>query len=138
MTDHGLLAMLSSYGFEKVGDIRLTRNVPNFDLSVAESGQGFVYVWVEMAGTTGRVVYVGKAGRTVHDRCKQHAGGFRNSTTGHSLAAQLRTGFKKGNRYEIHARKCPVREVCGERGISMASVEELAFIQKLVAPLFIG
>jgi hypothetical protein len=105
-----------------------------FQPTHASKERGYVYLWVELSGDSFDVVYVGKTENTLKERFKQHRGGFTTSTPGRAHAARLRTGIQQNKRYVVYARKSETMEICGEASISMACVEELAFIQKFGAP----
>jgi len=90
-----------------------------------------VYLWLEIGTDESKIVYVGKAGKTLNERCGQHVGGFNGgSTTGTSHASRICTGIENGKRYELWSRKSDIITLFGEKNISMAEVEEKAFIQK--------
>jgi hypothetical protein len=130
MTEAGFSATAEQFGFKKVGEISLRDDHPIFNLDGSSDGGGFVYLWVEISGSASTVVYVGKAGGTLLDRCKQHSGGFKHSSPGRAHAHRLRRGIAENKRYAIYARKSETQDMFGERGISMACVEEQAFIKK--------
>lgn len=130
MNEVDFLSTVGCFGFEKAGEISLRGGHLIFDLANVRSECGFVYLWVEISEATASVVYVGKAGGTLQERCKQHAGGFRRSTPGRAHADRLRQGIGENKRYAVYARKSETKDILGESGISMACVEELAFILK--------
>lgn len=121
---------MTRFGFSKVGEISLLQDRLVFDLTNPGDNCGLVYLWVEVSGVTSTVVYVGKAGGTLQERCKQHGSGFRHSAPGRAHSDRLRRGIGENKRYEIYARKSDTNQILGESGISMACVEELALIQK--------
>lgn len=127
-----LVQSLSSLGFSKAGDVVLdTKRGPHFALAMEPVGHGWVYIWLEMSESAARVVYIGKAGKTLHERCRQHVGGFRGgSTTGSAHAVRICAGIASGKRYELWSRRAAVVMLFGEHDISLADVEEKAFIQK--------
>ena len=116
-------------GLVRVGEITMVNDQLQFELTVVSKDVGFVYVWVEHSSDDSSVVYVGKAGNTLHVRCNQHTSGFRNSKTGQKHANRIRLGIRSGKRYFVYARKSQVSEVLGEINIPMESVEELALIR---------
>lgn len=122
--------MMSQFGFEEAGWISLAGEYPAFELAGQSNDCGMVYLWVEISEQTFTVVYVGKAGRTLRQRCNQHVGGFRHSSTGRAHADRLRQGLRGNKHYVIYVRKSETKDVLGESGISMAAIEELALIQK--------
>lgn len=127
-----LIQSVSSLGFSKIGSIILdTKQEPNFLLTTKYNEFGWVYLWLEVCITEAKIVYVGKAGKTLHERCRQHVGGFKGgSTTGSAHAARISAGIKNGKRYELWSKKSDIVTLFGEQNISMAEVEEKAFIQK--------
>ena len=130
MNETDFLSIMGQFGFAEAAEISLTGGSPTFQLARPSSERGFVYLWVEISAQIFNVVYVGKAGGTLQMRCNQHADGFRHSSTGRAHADRLRQGINENKRYVVYARKSEIKNVLGERDISMACVEELAFIQK--------
>jgi len=136
MNEREFLSTMTEFAFIKVGQIRLDGgNRPSFDLEITNSltalqPHGFVYLWVEISEKLLEIVYVGMAGKTVLARCRQHEGGFRRSSTGMAHADRLRDGSRQGKRYEVWARKSGEISLFGVEGLSLASVEEMAFIKK--------
>ena len=130
MNETDFLSIIGHFGFAKAGEISLTGDYPTFELANLGGERGFVYLWVEILGQTFTVVYVGKAGGTLQERCNQHAGGFKHSPTGRAHADRLRQGISENKRYVVCARKSETKDILGESGISMDCIEELAFIQK--------
>lgn len=127
-----LVQSMSSLGFSKAGDVILDSKCgPNFALAEKQTVQGWVYIWLEMGGDEAKVVYVGKAGKTLHERCDQHVGGFKGgSTTGSAHATRIRAGIENGKCYELWSKKADVVTLFGEKNISMVDAEERVFIQK--------
>jgi hypothetical protein len=131
MTDAEFSAVAERFAFSKVGELSLNGDYLRCSLNhPPPSEHGFVYLWVEISDSIMNIVYVGKAGRTLLERCKQHEGGFRRSSPGLAHADRLRAGLAQNKRYAIYARRSDTKEILGESGISMACAEELAFIQK--------
>ena len=78
------------------------------------------------------VVYVGKAGKTMKNRCDQHLGGFRGgSSTGQAHSGRILAGLSIGKRYSVYIRESGSETILGEQNISMCNVEEIALIKKL-------
>ena len=127
-----LIQSMSSLGFFKAGDLVLDpMRRPHFRLTAKHAGHGWVYLWLETDESEADVVYVGKAGKTLHERCGQHVGGFKGgSPTGSAHAVRIRAGMEHGKRYELWSKKAGVVTLFGEPNVSMADVEEKAFIQK--------
>jgi hypothetical protein len=80
------------------------------------------------------VVYVGKAGKTLKERCDQHQAGFVSSTTGKKNARKLRKGMCEGKTYHLYSRLSASGTVLKEKWICMAAVEEIALIRKFNPP----
>ncbi len=119
-----LIQSMSSLGFFKAGDLVLDpMRRPHFRLTAKHAGHGWVYLWLETDESEADVVYVGKAGKTLHERCGQHVGGSAH-------AVRICAGMEHGKRYELWSKKADVVTLFGEPNISMADVEEKAFIQK--------
>lgn len=126
--------MFEQFSFIKYSDIELVSDMPSFTNTCFDKREGYVYLWVEKSSSGSSIVYVGKAGKTLDKRCRQHKGGFKNSTTGKKHAERFRKGISLGYRYELHARKSESQSICGEHDIPMECVEELAFIKKFRPP----
>ncbi|QIZ76280.1 GIY-YIG nuclease family protein [Ferrimonas lipolytica] len=122
--------MLDKYSFKKVGDIELVNDIPLFTNTNFDQRHGYVYLWLEKSAHASTIVYVGKAGKTLKNRCRQHINGFKNSVTGKKHAQRFRNGFSTGCIYEIYARKSDCHAMLDEQDIPMECVEEIAFIKK--------
>lgn len=94
---------------------------------------GHVYLWLAKKDQAFNVIYVGKAGKTMKNRCRQHLGGFRGSERGLSHAQNLKEGHKNGFSFHIFSRKSDTMTVFGEK-ISLHSAEEEALIKKFSPP----
>ena len=124
------------YNFIEVGEIVFRNDSLGFALTEKNSDKGFVYLWVEISNSNYNVVYVGKAGKTLKDRCNQHTGGFNGgSITGKKNADLISKGLMSGNRYLVYARKSPLMSICDEY-VPSECIEELAFIKKLSGSLW--
>lgn len=123
--------VMVQFGFEKAGSIVVDgQHRLAFALDDQSSEHGFVYLWVEATRQDRRVVYVGKAGKTLRARCRQHEGGFRGrGGPGAAHARRLFAGLSEQKHYEIWARKSGVVSLFDVSALSMACVEELAFIE---------
>ncbi len=129
-----LIQSMSSFGFSKSGDISLdSQDIPKFDLDQKQTDHGWVYIWLEINKDKdeAKVVYVGKAGKTLQKRCQEHHSGFKNSVTGKAHADRIRQGIKSGKHYELWSKKAQVTTLFEEENISMVETEERAFIQKV-------
>lgn len=128
-----LIQSMSSFSFSKSGNIILdSKKIPKFDLNQKQTDHGWVYIWLEINKDKDevKVVYVGKAGKTLQQRCQGHRGGFKNSVTGKAHAERIREGIKMGKHYELWSRKAQVTTLFEEENLSMVEIEERAFIQK--------
>ena len=89
-------------------------------------------MWIEQIHDNRKVVYVGKAGKSILERCKQHEGGFNGgSETGKEHATRIRKGIKEGKSYYLFVRKSDEMTVMDEVNVSMCSIEEIALIKQL-------
>ncbi|MGH8802930.1 MAG: hypothetical protein ACREX6_11625, partial [Casimicrobiaceae bacterium] len=123
MSETELLSILNRFKFSKAGEISLANNRLTFNLTNQSNETGLVYLWIEVLEATFVVVYIGKAGRTLRIRCRQHEAGFRRSTTGRAHAERLRKGISKGGRYEVYSRKSGMSDILEEIEIPMECVE---------------
>lgn len=135
--------MINDYSFFKYTTISEYRdesgevNHAIFDKPIDEPpGEGFVYYWLEIGNQSAQIVYVGKAGKRMKNRCSQHTGGFNGnskSKAGLRNSERICKGIKAGYTYEVYYRKAEVQKVF-EVDISMYSTEEEALIKKLDPP----
>lgn len=125
---------MTKYAFEKMGEISQLKGRPKFEFSKKSDDCDLVYLWTEITNQKYIIVYVGMTGKTLKARCHQHKRGFSGSTTGRQHSNRIINGINEGKNYEVYARKAGASEVLDENSISMASVEELAFIRKFNPP----
>jgi hypothetical protein len=127
---------LGKFEFRKYADIVSNGKHALFENKQAEGiGCGYVYLWVEKDRNKFKIVYVGKAGKTMRKRCNEQVGGFRGgSKVGKTHSNNLLKGIKAGKHYLVYARKSKTGNVVEESNIPFCRVEELAFIQKLEPP----
>lgn len=135
MTRKEITTFLQEHNFRKYADIVSDGNHALFNIFQTTqaywTGNGYVYLWVEEDKFSVKVVYVGKAGKTMKNRCAQHLNGFRgSSTTGISHSARILGGISAGKQYCVYARKSSSKTIMGKK-VSMCSVEEIALIKKL-------
>lgn len=130
MDTESFLSVVDEYNFAKAGEICCSNGQVRFVLSGQHTGDGFVYMWVELFDQQFHIVYVGMAGKTLKARCRDHKRGFTNSSTGKAHFIRFKAGFEAEKKYEIYARKPELGEILGESQIPMLCVEELAFIKK--------
>ncbi len=132
---------LEEFAFNVAGEICLANDRLRFNLLPpflvgGEHAQDvcWVYLWVKMNTDPpeSQVCYVGKAGKTMMDRCRAHTSGFVRSVTGRRHAARIRE-FLAGSdqrRLKVYARKSLDGDLLGENGISLCEAEERAMIAK--------
>lgn len=139
--------LISDYNFTLVGGITLqTKNsknddywAPNFELYSNEQStkeHGWVYLWcLSSASGSVQVCYVGKAGKTLKERCDGHVGGARPPPSGSITGKRNVDKMKKflddnsRNTINIYARKSDCGNVLGEI-MCLCSIEEEAVINK--------
>lgn len=94
-----------------------------------------VYMWVTpLDDESYTVLYIGKAGYGVRRRMEQHAGGFRNSSTGRTNCALLTELLRSGRQVHVFGRVAKIQSVMGVE-VSLYSVEEEALCD-LYSPLW--
>ncbi|MBO6523199.1 MAG: hypothetical protein JJ971_05180 [Balneolaceae bacterium] len=124
-------SFLEKFSFFEAGEIVLSDDKLSFNYLNRSLQKGFVYIWVEKFESTYSIVYIGKAGKTLHARFSQHKGGFNGgSVTGRKNGVLIKNGISLGKRYLIYARKSPLIEVFGEQ-VPSESIEEIALIKKM-------
>ena len=88
-----------------------------------------IYAWVEVTteGCPISVLYVGKAGKTLKARCRQHTDGLANakSKVGRRNARALREAFERDNSVVIYARKSATARIF-EQTVTLNDAEEEA------------
>ena len=132
MTKEEFKKFCKKYIFEAYTDIKSNDKHAYFSNLTNWPEKGYIYLWSEEDGDSVTVVYVGKAGKTMKDRCIQHLGGFKGgSKKGEYLSDKIVAGCKKGKCYRICARLSDKKTIVDEEEISMCDVEEKAFIKKL-------
>ena len=108
----------------------------DFDTGKYSKLPGWVYLWV-LKDNKGKqsVCYVGKAGKTIKDRCNQHRNGARQSPSGsnkgRSNAKNIGDHLEKhkNNSIQIYARRSPDGSILDER-VNLCEIEEKAMIEK--------
>ena len=126
-----IIELMERFNFCKSGNIILdSQEIPDFNLDQKKADHGWVYIWLEINKDEATVVYVGKAGKTLNERCQQHRNGFKTSGTGKAHAERIRKGIRMDMRYELWSKKAAVMNLFEEKNISMVCIEETAFIQK--------
>ena len=127
---------LGEFEFRKYADIESNGKHALFKKIHAETiCEGYVYLWIEKYRGKFKVVYVGKAGKTMKRRCSQHLCGFRGgSKIGKTHSSNILKGIKAGKRYMVYDRKSKIKKFMGESDIPFCCVEEIAFIKKLKPP----
>lgn len=126
-----------TYRFKKYSNIiKDTNNEVRFDRIKDNINEkhGWVCLWVEKTNSDYEdyeIVYVGTAGRTISQRCREYENRFRHSTTGKNYAERIRNGIADNKRYYLYIRKSDVAPVLDKADIPQCCVEKIAFIQKL-------
>lgn len=128
--------LMNKYLFYKEGEIVDSNHILGFQLTRKTNLRGYVYLWVEHCNSEYIIRYVGKAGKTLAQRCAEHKAGFKQSASGIKNAVLLRAGFARGCRYYLYARKSPQVNLCDETDIPNECAEELAFIKKFSATIW--
>ena len=130
-----LQGALIEYKFERVGDLRIHESgeYPAFEIvDPVIKKHGHVYMWVlEQNRIPNKILYIGRAGKTLKDRCAQHFGGFKGgSKSGERNAKEIVDKLKvKGASigvYSRHSRQITIFQ----KKISLSHAEEAALIQK--------
>lgn len=103
-------------------------------VGVAFDSAASVYAWTashpdKQSGTV-QVLYVGKAGRGIDARLRQHEGGFTHSCTGRSNAALLREVLRADARVSVFVRRSDTVELFGAT-VSLYAAEEDALCRVL-------
>lgn len=139
------LQMLVELGFVKHSEITLDSNDVVFSgaTGAADSCAQHLYAWVEFRGDECQVMYVGRAGKGVAKRQKEHLGGFqdgfdsngkqRGSSSGRRHAERFREGIKLGYKYEVYAVPAGYVTLHGHE-VSLSWSEEQALIRKFKSP----
>lgn len=137
---------LKNFGFEKKGDIILngTEALPEFKFinPPLDTYEGHVYLWViEKNGIPFKIVYIGKAGKTLIKRFNQHKNGFKSnggSKKGLSNGVELLNFLRKDTKIAFYARQSQRIEILGQPNVSLCDAEENALISyyKKDHPLF--
>jgi hypothetical protein len=138
------IAALEQLQFNLAGSVALPSGnaVPKFQLESAFSRKGtsgkalgWVYVWTKFkSDALVDICYVGKAGKTLRERCDQHVGGFKGSTKKGILNGQQIRQFlseSADHALRVYARKSPNERILEEESVSMCEAEERAMITKM-------
>ena len=100
-----------------------------------ESTTPSVYLWliINQAGTEYDVVYVGKAGKGLNKRHKEHLGGYRTSLKCQSKSKRIKAieeALESGRSIEVWFRESDIMKSILNSHVWTYSVEEEAFILK--------
>ena len=121
---------IQSMNFSKYGNFIVRNECIEIEIDQNLIGNGYVYLWIKTDKDSSQIVYVGKAGKTLNDRFKQHLAGFRGgSKTGKRHSQNLVIEINRGAHFEIFARKSSSSNLFGV-DVSMECVEEKALIKK--------
>ncbi len=132
-----------TFGFHRKGTIAIVANKkhPTFVIDdPLEKHEGIVYLWVtEINSIADKVLYVGKAGKTLLKRCGEHLGGFKGgSKKGIKNANELLDLLTAGTQIAIYARESEKATILGQENISLCDAEEKSPINRYMNkyPLF--
>lgn len=125
---------LENLGFHHSHDVFMQADVPDFQAINEPRADASVYVWV--SPTAERVdefdvLYVGKAGRGVSKRLREHRGGFVNSGTGRENRRLISEWTATGRRIMVFSRVSAIHEIFGV-SVSIYSTEEQALCERFV------
>ncbi len=125
---------LEIFKFTRKGEIIINEksNHPVFKYDESEKLEGNVYMWIEeIKEKPSRILYIGKAGKTVLKRCREHIGGFRGgSNKGKKNAKELLKILETGTKIGIYSRHSEIKTVLGQSNISLCEAEEKALINR--------
>jgi hypothetical protein len=125
---------LEAEGFTQWGEILLNEkdDVIRFDAtsSMKDTREGFVYVWMEAKSSDElvKLCYIGKAGKKLTDRWRDHKGGFKRSTTGMGHANRIRLLFARKSRLLVWVKHSKPEKLFGVE-VSRCCIEEVALIK---------
>ncbi|MEY3759316.1 MAG: hypothetical protein RIR39_807 [Pseudomonadota bacterium] len=127
------MTIIEQYSFSKYADIiRNSNGEIKFSkvLSTELPDFGYVYLWLELDDHKKNIVYVGKAGKKMSNRCSQHEAGFKTSSPGKKHKQRILEGMESKKTYSVYCRKAPIQMVLDEF-VCMLSAEEEALIKKI-------
>lgn len=134
---------ITTFGFQRKGTINIVadKEHPAFIIDdPLEKFEGIVYLWVtEINSIPDKVLYVGKAGKTLLKRCGEHTGGFKGgSKKGLKNANELLKLLTTGTKIAIYARESERATILGQENISLCEAEEKSLVEryKNIYPLF--
>jgi hypothetical protein len=122
--------------FFRKGTIELEKGnkYPVFKGIIKEREEGNVYMWiVENRGNPSQILYIGKAGTTIFQRCKEHLRGFSGaskSKRGLINGTDISKLLKKGKKIVVYGRHSAQRKILGQEKISLCAAEENALIAR--------
>ncbi|GEM_PF-3329045 len=132
-----MLEQLKACGFSEVGRIEMTGGYPVPSSDEACRWIGGVYAWVAHREQIAEILYIGKAGATLRQRCRQHQSGFKGasrSLAGLRNGAYLAAALQAGDRISIWGRESGIIQLFGQ-SVSLCSTEEEALIARFNPPL---
>lgn len=101
------------------------------DRQTLDSAEPMVYVWLSPVADGFEAMYVGKAGRGITQRLRQHEGGFRSKGPGKKNLSKILDLFKVDRSLVVYARKSERVEILCVEGVNLYSVEEEAVCEIL-------
>lgn len=125
---------LEDLGFHYSHDVFVEADMPDFQSINEPRADASVYVWVSpAAGMVDEldVLYVGKAGRGVSKRLREHRGGFVNSGTGRENRRLISEWIATGRSIMVFSRVSAIQEIFGVP-VSIYSTEEQALCERFV------
>lgn len=125
---------LENLGFHHSHDVFMRADMPDFRAINEPRADASIYVWVSpTAGVVNEldVLYVGKAGRGVSKRLREHRGGFVNSGTGRENRRLISEWIATGRSIMVFSRVAAVHEIFGVH-VSAYSTEEQALCERFV------
>lgn len=125
---------LEEYNFKNTHEIIMENGRPDFKLVVDEqdcSEDPSVYIWVGIKGRDYEPLYIGKAGKGVIQRFKEHKQGFKKNGTGKKKAENIKD-YLSNTTYSIsvYSRKSVTHDKFFSQLISCYSSEEDALCKK--------
>lgn len=123
---------LENLGFHHSHDVVMDADTPDFRAINEPRADASVYAWVSPTpGVADEVdvLYVGKAGRGVSKRLRQHRGGFVNSGTGRENRRLIAEWLGTGRSIMVFSRVSAIHEVFGVP-VSIYSTEEQALCER--------
>lgn len=125
---------LENFKFEKKCCIVKVYGIehPIFTGFERDNHEGHIYLWIVENDKKDpeKVVYVGKAGKTLRKRNSEHIGGFKGgSISGARNAEKILEILNSGKTIAVYSRYSEKTNILGVEGISLCEAEEKAMIE---------